>query len=687
MLINRPHRSRSTNLDPNLPRVEVMCAHCGGTPIHARPMRWCRRYAWPVGFVATIGAVLGVLLVMVLPALHEARESQRQTLEQLAHSREVIDRWYTGVGSMLPLYPDVQHELLSQAAAEYERFVKQGFSDPGLEAERARTYLRLVAIRRQLGQPDAAEEAGRTAEAVFQRLLIETPTDRNCRLGLAQSRAALALLAFDRRGDQVTDQLHTSINQLEVLVGEDPSDTFAQETLATNRLNYGTILVRSGQPQAAESPLEKAVELFKLLHDAAPSDPRYLANFATTQTTLGAAFRDQDRLRESEHAIGLATGLLDELIDPENPNQQLMDTRSETYTMLASVQSLRGMNAAALDSLKLAADGYAELAALFPTLTAREKVATAMTDLGQASYEAGACHEAHQQLQAARLLFTQLVDSVNLHQHREQLATTSDLLGRALADLGLNEEALAATEFAIEHLNVLVENSDEPSYERRLAIAESHRSQISSKLERLLSAAAASSRAVTMIEAARRRTAQAEDFDRSTDQTFALILSHRARLLDKLGNRQGAEEAAQRCRAIWEDVAASSNSPALADQLARFLSQDAIPSQRDPAAAETWARQAVLTDPRNADFHSTLALALYRASDPSGAIESVSRAERLRQVATGRDRFTRCLAYLAIGEQSAAEEEFQLGCRWMDDYQPDRPELLRLRKECQSGLE
>ena len=60
---------------------------------------------------------------LVSAALLHTRRAQRQTLEHLEDAREAVDTWYTGVGSVLPFYPEVRGELLLQAGRYADEIV------------------------------------------------------------------------------------------------------------------------------------------------------------------------------------------------------------------------------------------------------------------------------------------------------------------------------------------------------------------------------------------------------------------------------------------------------------------------------------------------------------------------------------------------------------------------------------
>jgi tRNA A-37 threonylcarbamoyl transferase component Bud32/tetratricopeptide (TPR) repeat protein len=656
-----------------------------GEPILARPVsravragRWCRRNPWPAGSAAIVIGMLVVALTAVSASLRHVRQAQRQTLQQLTTARDVIDHWYTGIGSLLPYYPEVQQELLNKAAEDYERFVQQGFSDPGLERERGRTLLRLLAVRRTLGQLAAAREAGEQAKAVFLRLCEQDPADTQSRVSLAQTTAELANLSWSARADADRD-FHEALKHMQQLAAAEPANALLQDALATTCLNLGARLHESRRWPEAEDKLRWAIRLFQSLR-ASDAAPRYAAGQASAHNLCGAVLAETGQVREAARQIQLAIDLLSPLVAEPTAHPQLLEARGESYEFLASVQRRLGQTQAVMASLHAASEDYQRLAAAVPSWTAAEKLAAAQVNAAQLQLEQGHCRHAAERLQLASAVLAELAIQVDLPRLREQWATCDDQLAQAYGDLGENQQALAAADEATRTFRELAEQyPDEAVYRQRWSVAESHRGRLLHKLGRHEEAVAAFQRASGEAEQLVQRHADREEFC----DLLAFVLQYQADLLDELGQLDAADACRQRCRQLWEQLAQQSASPVYPDRLARFLSQGAAARSRDPAEAVAWARRSTLAAPNEAGFHSALAAALYRDGQDAACIEAVAAAAGTRGFAIAEDLFFRALAQVNLGKTTEAALDFHDACRWMEEHQPDRPELNRLRSEAE----
>ena len=143
----------------------------------------------------------------------------------------------------------------------------------------------------------------------------------------------------------------------------------------------------------------------------------------------------------------------------------------------------------------------------------------------------------------------------------------------------------------------------------------------------------------------------------------------------------GAKDAFQSARECWERLVAQSPMPEHLQSLAWFLVSCPDPEVRNPEQAVELAKRAIGQTPPNPTYHNTLGAAYCRAEDWPAAVESIREAIRLREEGNGRDWFFLGMAQWHLDAQEEANQSYQQGCQWMQENQPDNPELKRLRAE------
>ena len=129
-----------------------------------RHRSWTRAVAVALVLVAIVSLVASVLVnrarqqaidlaVRNRLLAEQEQHARREATDRLVEAQSAVDTWLTGMSESLAYYPGVQEarkQLLREAAADYERFVRQRSDDPALETERGRAYLRLGDVHRAL---------------------------------------------------------------------------------------------------------------------------------------------------------------------------------------------------------------------------------------------------------------------------------------------------------------------------------------------------------------------------------------------------------------------------------------------------------------------------------------------------------------------------------------------------------
>ena len=116
------------------------------------------------------------------------------------------------------------------------------------------------------------------------------------------------------------------------------------------------------------------------------------------------------------------------------------------------------------------------------------------------------------------------------------------------------------------------------------------------------------------------------------------------------------------------------------------LATDSDPSHRDPAQALKLAEQAVTAEPKNASFANTLGIARYRTGDFTGAIQTLSIPENVREFVS-HNGFFLAMAHARLGYHDEAANWYAKANDWMNQHDPSNDELQRFREEAAAVLE
>jgi tetratricopeptide (TPR) repeat protein len=122
-----------------------------------------------------------------------------------------------------------------------------------------------------------------------------------------------------------------------------------------------------------------------------------------------------------------------------------------------------------------------------------------------------------------------------------------------------------------------------------------------------------------------------------------------------------------------------------ANDLAWLLANAPDPAVRDPESAMSLASQTTAAHPECSTYWNTLGAACYRAHQFDAAVSALDRATALANGGTAFDHFLLAMAHSGLGNKRQAEQCTALAVRWMEQYRPDHPELIRLRDEAESA--
>jgi eukaryotic-like serine/threonine-protein kinase len=419
-----PHQRYASALD----LAEDCAAHLRGEPVKARPasvwergLKWARRRPTAACLIAVSALALVTLLLGawwyndLLRA--ERDEADRQRREALAargreeaarrlaeanereaarqrdkarawfqQARAAVDAMLTRVGEQLPpVTPQaarVRRQLLEDALAFYQGFLKESGADPVIRREAARAYWRVGDIYQSLGEPGRAADAYRGGFDLQEKLVAQFPerTEHARHLGELYHALGLALGAAGQ-GPAAEKAHRRGIEVLRGLTRQFPREPAYRRSLAQGWCGLGSLMLHEGRWDDAERAARESLELLDRLVNEAPDD-LCREMLALSQSNLSTVVARRHRYEEAER-----------LARQSVEQHKKLFARRPTYRCLESLGHALGNWAEALRSLERlgeaekpareALEVRRRLARDFPHLaSARAELAHSLTSLG-----------------------------------------------------------------------------------------------------------------------------------------------------------------------------------------------------------------------------------------------------------------------------------------------------------------
>jgi serine/threonine-protein kinase len=274
-------------------------------PVRAR--RWLARHRTVT--IATAATLLAATVTLAVSTGLLKRANERERLarasEQQARLRAeknfrlaqaAVDKGFTRVSETVELkafrLEKVRKDLLAQARDFYEKLVAEHGDEPGLQAERGRSYLRLAQITAELGDRRQAITLAQQARSVFEDLLHLQPGDPTIQDALADSLEALA----DNYYEVGSMQNAFGADQRAVELRESLANTGSSNArfrLAMGLNHLGMVESRGlGRPADGQVIMKRALALSEALARESPSLPSYRVAQADILRYLGQSKSD-----------------------------------------------------------------------------------------------------------------------------------------------------------------------------------------------------------------------------------------------------------------------------------------------------------------------------------------------------------------------------------------------------------
>ena len=265
-----------------------------GQPITARPVgrvergwRWCRRNPVVASLATSVAlALISGTVVSSYFAIRESAERERadakaaeaiaereRAEEGFREAREAVDKYFTQVSeSTLLKVPGLQplrKELLESALKHYQKFIGRYGNDPKVQAEMAKTYIRVGAITSLIVSEERSLANFKKAIEIYEKLVHESPVniDFQARLANAYNRLGNSQTATGRPAEAEASYRKV-IGICEGLARESPTAVNYRDSLAATYIGLGNLQRNTGRSAEAETSYQRAIEVCeKLVRD------------------------------------------------------------------------------------------------------------------------------------------------------------------------------------------------------------------------------------------------------------------------------------------------------------------------------------------------------------------------------------------------------------------------------------
>jgi tetratricopeptide (TPR) repeat protein len=306
-----------------------------GEPIKARPIspweraaKWAKRRPALAALLGVSGLFLLSLLAVSLFYNAQLNYTNARLKDSLQRARRAVDKMLTEVAGDLadkPHMEEKEKELLEEALAIYQEFLREKGDDPAMQEETALAYKRKGDILHLLGKNDLAKDAYGHAIALLGRLADGAPTTPKYRQDLANSYNFLgeALRTTGYR-EGANDAYLQALELQKALVFQFPKEPAYQQELSRTNYNCG-ILCADKSPKDAEYFFTQAILTMEKLVGDLREVPKYQQGLARSYLNLGAVLGNTKRFQEAKEANDKAIALLENLVKnfPTNRDYRL----------------------------------------------------------------------------------------------------------------------------------------------------------------------------------------------------------------------------------------------------------------------------------------------------------------------------------------------------------------------------
>jgi serine/threonine protein kinase/tetratricopeptide (TPR) repeat protein len=306
--------------------------HLHDEPVEACPpsagyrlRKLARKYKKAVGVAAVfLALLLGGVVVSTAQAVRASRAEARAVAERDAaqQARERADRNFALAKDAVEKYlskvtdnprltqanfHQLRKELLETAMPFFQKLVEQVGQDPELRAARGQAYLRLGALRGEMGDWEAARADSQQALEIFELLVAEFPALPQYRQDLAQShyRIGFALHQLGRWAEAEA-QYRQALPIREKLAADFKAVHRYRQELALSHNNLGILLADLDRMADAATQYRQALSLREKLAADSPTTAAYHRDVAGVLNNLANVLRRTGKRTEALALYGRA---------------------------------------------------------------------------------------------------------------------------------------------------------------------------------------------------------------------------------------------------------------------------------------------------------------------------------------------------------------------------------------------
>jgi serine/threonine-protein kinase len=451
-------------------------------PLSGRFRRWGRHHrATVAGAVMAVGvaAVSLTLATWLLVAAYEKEHRAKQTAErkegEAAEQRDeakrrkqqaeksfqeawdAVDFFQTQASQhalfQAPGLQPLRKDLLQRALKFYQKYIQEHKNDADFQADRARAFVRLADITRDIGAQKDALGAYRQAVSELERLVAGNPTNIAYAADLAAAYHNLATL-WSKIGEikQAESVFAKALARQQKVVALPSSGSKAQYDLAVLFQNLARLNVLKKKSSMAEQSYKRSLAILAKLTQTHANISQYQYLTAHDYMGLGLVYANLSKVEEAVTAFQNAAKVLSELKRREPTTPDYQTALGVVYTNLANLyfHTMR-------DLAKSEAARQAALAIQEQLVKQNPEVTQYRSDLAGGYYDLGLYYVLTRQLPKAKpllekaLAFRQQLARENPgHPPLEsELAESHFGLGTWHSANGENEQAIKANLLAL----------------------------------------------------------------------------------------------------------------------------------------------------------------------------------------------------------------------------------------------
>jgi serine/threonine-protein kinase len=346
-------------------------------PRLARLARWGRRHraitAGAAALLVTAVLALGFGLWAVRQEQARTAAAKEQAEERFGLAQDAVNHYLNQVTEDKQLkekdFYALRKKLLAAAVPFYEQLARAKAGDPEQEVARARAYHRLGHLRRQIGEPEAAQADYEQTRAILTQLAADFPDVPQYRHELARNCNDLGVtLASQGNLAEAEAAYRQAIALQEKLVADSPTVMDYRHNLAKHCSALGNLLAAQGKRPEAEAAFRRALALEEQLAAAFTAVPEYRREVARTQLNLGVVLADLGKPAEAEAVFRRARDVQQQLADDFPGLPELRQELAGSHNNLGILLYGLGKRAEAEEAFRQSLSLLERLAAEFPSV-------------------------------------------------------------------------------------------------------------------------------------------------------------------------------------------------------------------------------------------------------------------------------------------------------------------------------